>query len=517
MQVPVKDSVYLKEYLYLLEIKRLPDMNRDYMKNQKLRNIKHILLFTAVLCTIFILFSIQAFAAAPKYSVRIGRRSMFTGEQQQIETRGSKIKYTFKSSSSSVLSVSSKGLLRAKSSGKAVITVKANWKYRKKEYTRTKRYKITVTTLALASTNITLNTGDTCSIGFNKSIGSRSVQVTSGNSDFVKVSGRQLQAVYPGTTTVTVKAGDYVTLTANVTVLAKELPTVYVKLLLNSSGIHSSYDIADAAKKETGNVELFYTFADPSKGSVSNGVYRTRNRGQSIVAVTGGGYRKHFVFTTYSWSAHRGYLDIRPENTVDAFEMAGISGADMVETDIRLTKDGIPVCFHNASVNVMTDGTGKVAKKTYADLRKLTIDNGNGLTYTNNAYIPTLDQYLQIIKKYRMTAYVELKTWSNSDEIKRSGMQKIYSSICKYGLQGSCIIASYSADQLKLFCDVNGTNTGIPLVALDSKCYTAANAYQLPLLSYSQGTKFGTHTGLDYSPLIGRTGKSWRTYYASAS
>jgi glycerophosphoryl diester phosphodiesterase len=72
-----------------------------------------------------------------------------------------------------------------------------------------------------------------------------------------------------------------------------------------------------------------------------------------------------YVMNQISWVAHRGYLDIRPENSTDAFEYAGLYGANFIETDIRITKDGHAVCFHDNELDRMTDGTGKVRKLTF--------------------------------------------------------------------------------------------------------------------------------------------------------
>ena len=56
--------------------------------------------------------------------------------------------------------------------------------------------------------------------------------------------------------------------------------------------------------------------------------------------------------------AHRGYSDAYPENTLLAFERAFAVGADRVETDLALTKDGVVVLMHDRTVNRTTDGSG---------------------------------------------------------------------------------------------------------------------------------------------------------------
>jgi glycerophosphoryl diester phosphodiesterase len=68
---------------------------------------------------------------------------------------------------------------------------------------------------------------------------------------------------------------------------------------------------------------------------------------------------------------HRGSLKDRPENTVASVLRAAEAGADAAEVDIRTTKDGALVCMHDATEDRTTDGTGKVADLTLAELKRL--------------------------------------------------------------------------------------------------------------------------------------------------
>ena len=70
-------------------------------------------------------------------------------------------------------------------------------------------------------------------------------------------------------------------------------------------------------------------------------------------------------------AGHRGARKVRPENTVSAFRYAMDLGVDMVETDIRQTKDGCLVLMHDERVDRTTDGSGRVREHTYAEFRRL--------------------------------------------------------------------------------------------------------------------------------------------------
>jgi glycerophosphoryl diester phosphodiesterase len=70
--------------------------------------------------------------------------------------------------------------------------------------------------------------------------------------------------------------------------------------------------------------------------------------------------------------AHRGGAKLAPENTIVAFRSAIDDwGADMLELDVRLTKDGHVVVFHDATVDRTTDGSGRVGELTLDEIRSL--------------------------------------------------------------------------------------------------------------------------------------------------
>ena len=70
--------------------------------------------------------------------------------------------------------------------------------------------------------------------------------------------------------------------------------------------------------------------------------------------------------------AHRGGAGLAPENTLAAFKNAVDSwGTDMLEMDVRSTKDGEMVVVHDATVDRTTDGTGRVSDLAYAQLQDL--------------------------------------------------------------------------------------------------------------------------------------------------
>lgn len=99
--------------------------------------------------------------------------------------------------------------------------------------------------------------------------------------------------------------------------------------------------------------------------------------------------------------AHRGASADAPENTLSAFALAAAQGADAVELDVRLSADGWPIIVHDDTVDRTTNGRGRVAELTVAELQNL--DAGNGQS------IPTLDQLFETFGP-AMLYNIELKS-----------------------------------------------------------------------------------------------------------
>jgi glycerophosphoryl diester phosphodiesterase len=76
--------------------------------------------------------------------------------------------------------------------------------------------------------------------------------------------------------------------------------------------------------------------------------------------------------------AHRGANTLEPENSLAAFVLALVQGADAIETDLRFTADDELVLFHDATIDRMTEGTGAVRDYSLAELRKLRLRHPGG-------------------------------------------------------------------------------------------------------------------------------------------
>jgi glycerophosphoryl diester phosphodiesterase len=105
--------------------------------------------------------------------------------------------------------------------------------------------------------------------------------------------------------------------------------------------------------------------------------------------------------------AHRGAHREAPENTLASLEQAIEIGCDFVELDVRRTKDGALVIMHDSSVNRMTNGKGRIADLTLAEIRKFEVKSRHGAKWAG-LKVPTFDEMLERAKGH-MKIYVDHK------------------------------------------------------------------------------------------------------------
>ena len=120
---------------------------------------------------------------------------------------------------------------------------------------------------------------------------------------------------------------------------------------------------------------------------------------------------------TQIWG-HRGASHYAPENTLPAFELAAQMGADGIELDVHLTRDGALAVAHDFTVDRCSSGTGRIADMTLKELKELDFSNRKaGYRATR---IPTLDEVYAWIRQTDMVVNVEIK----SGEIVYQGIEE---------------------------------------------------------------------------------------------
>lgn len=130
--------------------------------------------------------------------------------------------------------------------------------------------------------------------------------------------------------------------------------------------------------------------------------------------------------------AHRGCQSLAPENTIPSFTCAARLGLQAIETDVRLSADGLLVCSHDDSLKRMFGLKQKVSATPYAELKKLVPVKGNGLdTWPKELLrIPTFGEYLDVCERYDAVPFIETKgdvavVKPVLDEVRRRGLARV--------------------------------------------------------------------------------------------
>ncbi len=122
--------------------------------------------------------------------------------------------------------------------------------------------------------------------------------------------------------------------------------------------------------------------------------------------------------------AHRGEHVRHHENTLESIEGAIRAGADLVEMDVRRSSDGQYLLMHDATVDRMTDGKGRVSEKTWAELTLLKVAD-KAHTNLPPSRIPRLQEALEACRG-RIQVYLDFKAGDPAEVVrilKQAGME----------------------------------------------------------------------------------------------
>jgi glycerophosphoryl diester phosphodiesterase len=129
--------------------------------------------------------------------------------------------------------------------------------------------------------------------------------------------------------------------------------------------------------------------------------------------------------------AHRGASALAPENTFAAFRKAISDGAEGIEFDVRLSKDGVVVVFHDATLARLSNRKNLVSSLTAEELQKIDVGSWFTRRKTNHSNgdfsdetIPTLEQLLDFLKDFKGLIYIELKC-------REAETEKLVKAVCK--------------------------------------------------------------------------------------
>ncbi len=142
---------------------------------------------------------------------------------------------------------------------------------------------------------------------------------------------------------------------------------------------------------------------------------------------------------------HRGAMASAPMNTLAAFELAADQGADGVELDVQLSRDGQAVVIHDFSVDATTDGDGLVADLSLAQLKTLDAGSWFAPEFAHER-IPTLDEVLRAFGK-KLLINIEIKSADSGGAIESA----VADSVARCGVADRVIVSSFNAGILRRF------------------------------------------------------------------
>lgn len=140
--------------------------------------------------------------------------------------------------------------------------------------------------------------------------------------------------------------------------------------------------------------------------------------------------------------AHRGASSDHPENTLEAFEGAIRVGADVVELDVRMTADHVPVVLHDADVSATTDGSGFVHQLTLEQVKRLDASKGAG----GPIRIPTLREALEGLSG-RIGVDIEVKNIpgeASFDSPREEAAEAVVRMLAEVGFDGLVLVTSFN-------------------------------------------------------------------------
>lgn len=148
--------------------------------------------------------------------------------------------------------------------------------------------------------------------------------------------------------------------------------------------------------------------------------------------------------------AHQGGDGIWPGDTLYAFEKAVETGADVLEMDAHITKDGRIVLMHDETVDDTTDGTGLIEEMTLEELKKLDAaydwsnDGGQTFPYRGQGIrVPALDEVFERFPQMRYV--IEIKLTKNPLD------QPLCDLIRRYNMQDKVMVASFHDTAMQNF------------------------------------------------------------------
>jgi glycerophosphoryl diester phosphodiesterase len=152
--------------------------------------------------------------------------------------------------------------------------------------------------------------------------------------------------------------------------------------------------------------------------------------------------------------AHRGFSGAAPENTLSAFKKAIDIGADVIELDVRLSKDKYLVVFHDDTLERTTKRIGRVADLTLQELKGLDAGGWFGPSFAGER-IPTLTEVFELARG-RVLLNIELKKGDRDPYSIIELADRALDEIKKAKMEDRILFSSFDATAVARIIEKNG-------------------------------------------------------------
>lgn len=139
--------------------------------------------------------------------------------------------------------------------------------------------------------------------------------------------------------------------------------------------------------------------------------------------------------------AHRGLSGIAPENTLIAMKKALDLGADMIEIDVTLTRDGHVVLLHDETLDRTTNGRGRALEVTLEEIRRLDAGSWFAAEYAGEK-IPTLAEALDLVKG-NILLNIEIKGEAVTETVEGGIVDKVLQLVRERNMLKEVVISSF--------------------------------------------------------------------------
>ena len=149
---------------------------------------------------------------------------------------------------------------------------------------------------------------------------------------------------------------------------------------------------------------------------------------------------------------HRGASAVAPENTLAAFREAIAVGADGIEFDVRLTRDGVPVVIHDNSLRRTGGLSQRIADMTWAELAKVDVGSWFSGSFANET-VPSLAELFTLFQSNNSTLYLEMKCDSPKESAPLA--EACCRLIAEHGLKQRVMIECFQLPALRVVREID--------------------------------------------------------------